>query len=338
MEKLYTNNYTDFYAMLEAGESYKGITLTREMVTDKLLPASTAVQELFHEYGMLQDDALLEQFVIIDDDMAGSIDMLARSEDGKTVLVLDYKFGYVTVAAKDNAQLLFYALAAATDPNTCDWFDNVENVVLAIIQPNDQGSVTDTWTVDMHVVDDFESVYFNAVELTEDFDQQPASGKHCKFCPVAPICPAKTGEAVKASRISEITAAKLAEYLPLAEQVEAWAKEVKKFAHAQMELGVNVQGYKIVNKRATRKWLNTAAVETKVRKARKISIAEGFNRVLKSPPQLEKLCYEKGIDFNLTFGDYVSSVSSGTTLATADDKRPAALALAGLEQLNALNL
>jgi hypothetical protein len=146
----------------------------------------------------------------------------------------------------------------------------------------------------------------------------------------------KTGLALKATRVNELTVDKLAEYLPLAEEVVAWSKEVQKLAYEQLELGTKIKGYKLVNKRASRVWNDLEAVENKVRKAKKIKIAQGFDMKLKSPAQLQKVCKELGIDFK-QYEKLISAVSSGTTLAKESDKRPAALPVAGLTQLNALN-
>ena len=79
------------------------------------------------------------------------------------------------------------------------------------------------------------------------------------------------------------------------------------------------------------------AVGEKIKKARLIKLEEGFDLKLKSPAQLEKLLKTKKLDFKKLYGQYVSSVSSGTTLALESDKRPAAVPLAGLAQLNAMN-
>jgi len=56
---------------------------------------------------------------------------------------------------------------------------------------------------------------------------------------------------------------------------------------------------------------------------------------LKSPPQLEKKCVELGVDFE-SYGEYISCVSSGTTVAPASDKRKEALPMQKLALLNAL--
>ena len=90
-------------------------------------------------------------------------------------------------------------------------------------------------------------------------------------------------------------------------------------------------------KRASRVWTNLEDVTDKVRRAKKIKLAEGFNYVLKSPAQLEKVCNTLGIDFALHYEPLISKISSGTTMAQEGDKRKAIIPLAGLEQLNSMN-
>lgn len=338
MEKLYDpRTYPNIEFLDELiGEDYQGQVLDDELLERKLRPAADALEDLMDKYDVTE--WVVEPFVKISADMGGSIDFLGRSEDEKTVVIVDYKFGFHGVAVENNVQAQFYALAAATDPLTSDWFgDDLETIVVAIIQPNNEGDVCQTWATDLDQIDRFETAYLNAVDLTEDPDSPPKSGPACKYCPAEAVCPVKTGVALQATRINEITADKLAEYLPIAEEVEAWAKAVKKMAHEQLELGTPIRGYKLVAKRASRIWTNLEDVTDKVRRAKKIKLAEGFNSVLKSPAQLEKVCNTLGIDFALHYEPLISKISSGTTMAQEGDKRKAIIPLAGLEQLNSMN-
>ena len=315
----------------QAGE-YKGQELTLELVETKLKPAIEAVEKLFDDYDMA--DWKVEPLVVLDDDMGGSIDLIGISLDGKTVVVADYKFGFHGVQVEHNKQGQFYVLAAATDPQTADWFENAERIVIAIIQPNNEGEDLQTWEIDMAQIDTFETEYLNAVDASEDPDALPVSGPGCTYCPAQATCPVKTGLAMKATRVNELTSDKLAEYLPLAKEVTDWAKAVEKMAHEQLELGTPIKGYKLVAKRTTRVWDNEKLVEDKVRKAKKIKLVDGFTTKLKSPAQIEKVCKALGLDFDATYGKMQSSVSSGTTMALESDKRSAIVPLAGLEQLN----
>ena len=319
-----------------ATAEHNGQKLTRELLDTKLWTAVAALEALITEYNI--SDWKVEPFVKISDDMGGSIDFIGRSADKKTVTIVDYKFGYVNVEVVENAQAQFYALAAATDPSTSDWFGpDLETIVLAIIQPNDNGEDLQTWETNLNQIDAFETEYLKAVEKTENPEALANSGPACKFCPAEAICPVKTGEAMRATRVNEITANKLAEYLPMVEELKSWIKSVEKMAHEQLELGAPIKGYKLVAKRATRVWNQPEIVEDKIRKAKKITLEDGFEYKLKSPAQIEKVCKTLGIDYLKQYAPLCSSVSSGTTIAKDSDKRSAVIPFAGLKQLNDMN-
>ena len=319
-----------------ATAEHNGQKLTRELLDTKLWTAVAALEALITEYNIT--DWKVEPFVKISDDMGGSIDFIGRSADKKTVTIVDYKFGYVNVEVVENAQAQFYALAAATDPSTSDWFGpDLETIVLAIIQPNDNGEDLQTWETNLNQIDAFETEYLKAVEKTENPEALANSGPACKFCPAEAICPVKTGEAMRATRVNEITANKLAEYLPMVEELKSWIKSVEKMAHEQLELGAPIKGYKLVAKRATRVWNQPEIVEDKIRKAKKITLEDGFEYKLKSPAQIEKVCKTLSIDYLKQYAPLCSSVSSGTTIAKDSDKRSAVIPFAGLKQLNDMN-
>ena len=181
MEMIYkTDDVIDPYDLIgESVAEYKGQKLTPELVDTKLSPAIKSIESLLDDYDI--DDWHCEPFVKISDDMGGSIDFIGRSEDKKTVVIADYKFGYNSVEVVNNAQAQFYALAAATDPLTVEWFGpELENIVLAIIQPNGEGDDLQTWTIDLNTIDDFETTYLNAVDESEAPNALAKSGPYCK--------------------------------------------------------------------------------------------------------------------------------------------------------------
>jgi len=97
---------------------YNDQVLTEELYKTLLAPAATALNNLLDDYSVY-DEVLCEPFVqYIPDEADGSIDVLARSQDGKTVIIADYKFGQAPVKVENNSQLQFYALCARTDPQT----------------------------------------------------------------------------------------------------------------------------------------------------------------------------------------------------------------------------
>jgi len=320
-----------FMAQLEQGRNYNDQQLNAEHVVDKLRPALEALQQLESDHHLIEFDC--EPLVKFDDEIGGSIDYIGVSKDGKTVVLVDYKFGFVPVRAEDNKQMMFYAMCASTDPTTADMFDNCDTLILAVIQPNDNGAVLDSVSVPYADLPAFIKQHDQAVKRSSEADSEPTSGSWCNYCPAEAICPVKTGKALQALQINELTAQALATALPMVAELESWIKTIKKTAHEQLELGVPIDGYKLVNKRASRVWNDTDSVREKIKLAKKIKLDDGFDVKLKSPAQLEKVCKTLGVDFK-AYSKFISAVSSGTTLAPVSDKRPAALPLVGLKELN----
>jgi len=310
------------------GECFNGIEITEDMLDSKLTPAADTLAYVFNRYKITPENIFLEPFVeLIPDSAGGSIDVLAFSDDGKTAIIADYKFGFNPVEAENNAQLLFYALCADVDPQFTDRMTDIERLVLAIIQPSHDGEVDTTlkiWETDPDTtLNTFDAKITNAIAVAEEGKSEPSAGPHCKFCPAEAICPVKTGLARQAQRLPAIEVQNLAEYIPMAEELEAWIKAVRKMAHEQLEIGVKIDGYKLVNKRASRVWTDAEAVETKIKNMRGVKGHDQYEMKLKSPAQMEKLFKQKGVDF-AKIADYITSVSSGTTMAKATDKRPEA--------------
>jgi hypothetical protein len=90
-------------------------------------------------------------------------------------------------------------------------------------------------------------------------------------------------------------------------------------AQQLLEAGVEVPGWKLVPKRATRKWVDDKKVLTTLTEA-------GLNieqlTEPKSPAQMEKVLKKHNVPLP---SDLIVSVSTGSTLAPEDDPRPAVL-------------
>lgn len=330
----YFTELTAVATMLREGRSYGTATLTKELVDTKLIPAIMCINDLGDKYDFDPYAQLVEPFVeLIPDESGGSIDMLAFSRDGKTAIVIDYKFGHITVKAEENAQMMFYALCADVDPSTTKKFKHVENLVLVIVQPNDDGPIADIWETPIAVLDQFEVDVYQAIEKSKDPQQREhVAGGWCKYCPALATCPTKTGAVQVAMRLDPRQAADLSKLLKMIPDIEAHIKAASKLAYEQLSSGVPIDGFKMVNKRASRVWADEEVMLDKVRKMKRIKLEDALNSKLKSPAQMEKLFAEKGVDKD-DLSDYIVSVSSGTTVAKSSDKRPDALPTLALKAL-----
>ena len=301
--------------------TYKGLVFTDDMLVDQIKPAIAATEKLLDMIDA--DELILEQFVqLIPDVAGGTLDMIAVSRDEKTVLLNDYKFGYNGVDVENNMQILMAAASAATDPVTKEVFSKAERFIGAITQPKVHGDTSPTWEFNKGDIAEFSFNLGTAMAGADRDIPLAVAGDHCKYCKAAPFCDEKKLAARSALLLDKTQEADLVEALAMVDEVEAWAKDVKKAAHQLLEQGAEVKGWKLVQKRATRRWTDPAAVEDKIRKAKKIKLEQGFKMELKSPPQIEKLCKQIGYPFE-GFNELVASVSSGTTVAPESDKRPA---------------
>ena len=170
------------------GTKYNDLSLTAELVEEKVLPALAALDEIDPDNTA---DIAVESHVDFGSfipEAFGSTDVLMRV--GSKAVVLDWKFGSgIPVDAEENPQLMFYACAAMRTPRTQWAFDGAETIELVIVQPPH----IRRWEVSRRRLELFEIDLRNAV-LQAQAPQPPIKhGDWCRFCPAKPICPAMTG-------------------------------------------------------------------------------------------------------------------------------------------------
>lgn len=291
------------------GTTYKGEVITRDLIDDKLLPAV----QLFKQVGLHQ--YLVEAKVDFDMTIPGAFgtaDVFGRVD--KRVVVLDWKFGDgVMVDADENPQLLFYAAAAMRSlPDF--YFDGVDEVECVIIQPPN----IRRWTTTVERLRSFELELHRAVQSSTLPNPPMHAGAHCKWCPARAVCPIMTGTVERAlhTDLKGLDATAIGGYLADAELLQGWINDLEKLALQMLEGNVKVPGWKLVQKRATRKWTDEIAVKHFL-----TDYAGGFEMFMElaSPARVEKLLGKKSLPEGL-----VQAVSSGTTLASVDDPRPEA--------------
>lgn len=312
----------DFDPKTVIGMEYAGITLDEELYAEKIVPALEATYEIFDTYGI--EEWACEERVTLSSEAWGTGDLLGAGE--AWALVLDFKFGDgVVVSPVENHQFLFYGSAAFHTPATADLFEGIESAVFAVVQPTShRGDDYQVWETKVGRLRGYKDQFLLAVEEAESLDPITCSGDWCKFCPATAICPEKTGAAQRAKLLDPADLETLRESLALAAELEVWCAAVRNTAHDQLEKGADIKGWKLVLKRATRKWKDEAAALKKL--ARKLGgkknvVTEKFI----TPAQAEKVAKAAGVDIDKELDALVVSQSSGTTLAPASDKRAAVI-------------
>jgi len=300
------------------------IIMDETLITEKIYPALDEFDNLMDKYSV--DRIWVEQWVEVSEDVAGTADFIGLSGDGKTIVFADYKSGDGhIVQAEENSQALFYAMCAQHKAFKLHML-GVEKIVVAIVQPSfRREEYLDIWETTPERLRQFTLQHEISVEFAEEAKIGPEVGSWCSYCPAEATCPAKKKEVAKIDLIPFNTTlpTELSDALEIADKVESWIKAVRKTAQELLEQGVDIEGFKLVKKRATRQWADVPAAEKKVRLAKKVKIAEAYDMKLKSPAQLEKVCLGLGMDWDKFSKGLIESVSSGTTMVSVHDKREA---------------
>lgn len=268
----------------------------------------------------------------------GTLDLCMA--DKRTVLLVDWKFGSgVPVYALHvdeqggylNPQLAFGAVTARAAHRRRF---RGKKIVCAIIQPRmDVGC--DSATTDDGELDDFHSAFMHAFSEALGRNAHRERGDHCRFATCKATCPFWTGPAFDLADIDPTAAALqqsvaadptaygafLSKSLRLADYAEAWAAEIRRQGHVFLESGGVVPGFKLVPKRATRKWVNDGQNAHSYLDAIEIPDADRYTAPeLKSVAQMEKLLKAHGLKG--VPDDLYEAVSTGTTIAEENDSRP----------------
>ena len=267
-----------------------------------------------------------------------------------------------------NDQLMFYARAARhTYPEYFDHddtpFPGEWPVELVICQPRVLDEELSTFETNVLDLEDFRHELIDAVEEAQSGKGQLKKGSYCRFAKCKSICPlhlngatamANVGsqlaklqllQSVEGKRVvdghydlgnGEVTnsldyATALAAMLDLAEILEPYINEARAQAHTFMEAGGTVANWKLVPKRAGWDSWNDPKETDDFLSRRKLAVEERRKPWEPITPAVaRKALKAKGDDKGVKLLEkYVKpGVSSGTTIAPADDAREAVQATA----------
>lgn len=272
----------------------------------------------------------------------GTSDAVVWQPDTKTLHVIDYKHGQgVAVEITGNTQTRYYAIGALLQSGY-----PADTIVMTIVQPrcpHPDGPIRSETITALDLLD-WSADLVDAVVKTEEAEQARKTmsdevfadtyleaGDHCRWCPAAAICPKLHQQSQALAKVSftpiaQYSPEKLAEALHWLPILEGWVKSVREFAYAEAEHGRTPPGWKLVEKRATRKWRDESEVSKFADGLIKVGVIgheDVYTEKLVTVAQLEKVLGKGEIPEELILKE-----SSGYALAPEEDKRPAVKALA----------
>lgn len=279
-----------------------------------------AIDATMQKYGVQEFEPEVRGTVAAD--IFGTLDFVGWGPG--VILLGDIKSGQgLQVEAENNDQLLFAAWACTQASSVSNELKACGKFVGVIWQPDRSGDVqTKEWAFDRATVDAWGENHLQQITKARKGGQTPNPGDHCAFCPAAFKCPAKTGAALQALQFTADDLDKIAWAMDQVDQLKAWCADVEKAAYAALEVGQPVTGWKLVAKRASRKWIDEAAAKQALRRHLGGLKAITTQKLL-GIGAIEKLIKEQGLA--ITLDNLTKAESSGTTLAPESDKRPAVL-------------
>ncbi len=262
--------------------------------------------------------------------MFGTVDCALWHPGDKILEIVDYKHGRgVVVEAKKNPQPRYYALGTVLKTKK-----RPEGIISTIVQPradHPDGTIRHD-NFDFEELVDFKNELMDAARVAcEDDAPVGPVGSHCRWCKAKAICPAQRANAVAVVQSefdsgepvlpvpADMETSRLLEVLDKAKLVEDWFASIRAYVKGLLDSGEEVPGWKLVDKRATRKWVDDAEAEAWLRQRFKVS--EAYKQTVISPAQAEKLVKKKKRQRLPT--EMITKESSGTNMVPEDNPKPA---------------
>ncbi len=237
--------------------------------------------------------------------------------DGEMV-VCDFKFGKgIEVSADHNTQLMSYGLGSYLMLSPI--FD-MSRITLVIYQP--RISNYSQWQLTTEELLSWaESELKPKAALADAGEGDFAAGDWCRFCRARSTCRARAQKNLEMLRYDlqlppELTDDEVSDILTIADDLEAWVKDIREHAVRTLLSGDKIDGWKIVEGRANRKYID----ETKVAEAVIAAGHDPYVRKVLGITDMTSLLGRK--QFNEILGDLVIKPQGKPVLVRADDKRP----------------
>jgi hypothetical protein len=237
----------------------------------------------------------------------------------KTLHVIDFKYGQgVLVSSENNTQMMLYALGAL------EMFSSlyeIDQVLITVYQP--RLSNISTHTIETTELLNWAENYLKPQALlAHEGKGEFQSGEHCRFCKVKATCRKRAKDNLELAKYDFRSPPllhnnEIGEILKKAEELVAWASDIKEYAFSLLNRGQKLEGFKLVRGRSNRKYIDDEAVAKIVKNA-------GYdpydNKILGITAMTSLLGKNQ---FQELLGSLIHKPLGAPTLVPESDKRPA---------------
>lgn len=235
-----------------------------------------------------------------------------------TIHIIDYKHGRgIEVDANENSQMMLYALGAL---ELFDHLYEISEVSMTVYQPR-RANIS---TFKMKTTDLYEwvnNVLIPMAELAYKGEGTFKSGEWCQFCKAKTTCRERANANMKLAALEFaepglLSDAEIEEVLKKVDVLVEWANDIKAYALQTAISGKKWTGFKLVEGRSVRKYVNDTIVATKVQDAG----FDPYEKKLLGITEMQKLLGKSKFDELLS--SYLIKPIGKPTLVLESDKRP----------------
>lgn len=234
--------------------------------------------------------------------------------------IIDFKYGLgVLVNAENNPQMMLYALGALEQ---FDSLYDIAEVSMSIYQPRREN--VSTWTIPVAELREWaDTVLKPKAKLAYDGNGDYCPGEWCTFCRAAAKCRARAETKLELAAFEFalpplLTDADIEDILVKLDDLTKWANNIKEYALSAALRGKQWSGYKLVEGRSNRKYINEEAVAETAKKAGYHDI---YTQAILGITAMEK--YLGKAKFSEVLGNLVEKPAGKPTLVPLSDKRRA---------------
>lgn len=237
----------------------------------------------------------------------------------KELHIIDFKYGLgVLVEAENNSQMQCYALGAI---DTYDGIYDIETVKMTIFQPR-RSNVSTAVMTKQDLLDWADNTLAPVAKLAINGEGEFKAGEHCQFCKIKAICRERAAFNLSLAQYdfkmpSELQPHEIAAILPKIDTLVSWGNDVKEFALQQALSGVEYTGYKVVEGKSNRKFVDEEAVAFII----KDHGYDPYEKKLRSLTALTSLLGKS--KFEELLGGLITKPPGKPALVPVADKRPA---------------
>lgn len=248
----------------------------------------------------------------------GTADAVIIADD--CIEIIDLKYGQgVPVSAENNPQLKLYALGVLDEYSI---LYDIKQISMTIYQPRLDNISTFIIAVDELISWANEYVKPRA-EMAFKGEGEFEAGNHCRFCKIRNTCRKRAEENLKLAQYdfklpATLSNDEVAKILVQIDDLVSWGKDIKEYALSEAIKGVKFDGFKLVEGRSNRKYVDESTVASAL-ESLGFKEEEIYSKSLITITAMEKLLGKKR--FEECIGNYIVKPDGKPVLVAESDKR-----------------